>query len=134
MQSVRFLVMTSISLLLACTPKPPIKPSGDFVAINQRPETVGAYAARPSADHFEFTFLGDLQDGLKVLQKLQPQLLIRPTKGTPYPIRIEIDARNVTLNEALGQIKSQVGKEADFEFGTHRRKGRPFVRVRYFKK
>jgi hypothetical protein len=123
-----------VFFLSACGPKAPIKPSGDFVAINPQPQAVGSYEKRPPSDHFEYTFQGDLRDAIAVLQKLQPQLVVRPIRGTPYPVRVEIDARNVTLNEVLAQLRDLVGKEVAFDFNATQKKRRPYVQVSYLKK
>ena len=127
-------VYLALFLLSACGPKAPVKPSGDFVVINPRPEAVGSYEKRPPSDHFEFTFQGDLKDAIAVLQKLQPQLNVRPATGTPYPVRVEMDVRNVTLNEVLAQLREVVGKEATIDFNPSQKRGRPYVLVRYLNK
>lgn len=132
--NMKTVIFLSLFLLSACGPKAPIKPSGDFVAINPIPESVGSYEKRPPSDHFEFTFQGDLRDGIAVLKKLQPQLVIRPEKGAPYPVRIEMDARNVTLNEVLAQLRDVVGKEAEIDFKPPQKRGRPYLQVSYLKK
>lgn len=134
MRHVQIISYAFFFLLAACGPKAPIKPSGDFVAINPQPQSVGSYEKRPPSDHFEFTFQGDLKDAIAVLQKLQPQLVVRPTQGTPYPVRVEIDARNVTLNEVLGQLRDLVGKEVGFDFNATQKKRRPYLQVHYLKK
>jgi len=134
MRHFQIMAYSFLFLLAACGPKAPIKPSGDFVAINPQPQAVGSYEKRPPSDHFEYTFQGDLRDAIAVLQKLQPQLVVRPAQGTPYPVRVEIDARNVTLNEVLAQLRDLVGKEVNFEFNQAQKKRRPYVQVHYLKK
>ncbi len=134
MRQMRVLAYFLVFFLSACGPKAPIKPSGDFEPINAQPQAVGSYEKRAPSDHFEFTFQGDLRDAIAVLQKLQPQLTVRKTQGTPYPVRVEIDARNVTLNEVLGQIRDLVGKEVGFDFNATQKKRRPYIQVSYLKK
>ena len=134
MRTFQIMAWSFFFLLTACGPKAPIKPSGDFVAINPQPQSVGSYEKRPPSDHFEFTFQGDLKDAIAVLQKLQPQLVVRPVQGSPYPVRVEIDARNVTLNEVLGQMRDLVGKEVGFDFNATQKKRRPYLQVHYLKK
>ena len=121
-------------LLVACGPKSPIKPDGDFVAINPYPESVGSFAKHPPAEHFEYAFNGDLIEALSVLQKLQPQLSLRPVKGSPYPVHIDADLKNVTLAEVLTKLHDDAHKEATLDFNPSVKKGRPFAQVIYFRK
>ena len=118
-------------LLVACGPKAPIKPDGDFIAVNPYPESVGQFAKRPPSDHFEWAYQGDLKDALYVLQRLQPQLSIRPPLGTPSPISVAADLRNVTLYEALATLRDQVVKDATLDFNPSQKRGRPYVQIRY---
>lgn len=130
----RLCLFLCLSLLTACGPKAPIKPEGDFVAINPFPESVGHFGKHSPADAFEYAFKGDLGEALIVLQKLQPQLLVRAPKGTPYSVNVEADLKNVTLTEVLTVLRDSTSKEATLDFNTSAKKGRPFAQVIYFKK
>lgn len=125
-------VLYSLCLLLvACGPKAPIKPDGDFIAVNPYPEIVGQFAKRPPPDHFEWAYQGDLKDALSVLQRLQPQLSIRSPQGKASPISVAVDLRNVTLYEALATLRDQVVKDATLDFNPSQKRGRPYVQIRY---
>jgi len=134
MRSVRLCPFLCLFLLTACAPKAPIKPDGDFVAINPYPESVGNFAKHPPADDFEYAFNGDLMDALSLLQRLQPQLSLRPVKGSPYPVAIHADLKNVTLAEVLTTLREEAHSEATLDFNANVRKGRPFAQVIYFRK
>ena len=134
MRSRGVLLIASLFLLVACGPKAPVKPDGDFIPINPYPESVGNFAKHPPADHFELAVKGDLGEALSTLQKLQPQLSLRPPKGTPYPVHVECDLKNVTLTEALTVLKESTHKEVTVDFNTSLKKGRPYVQVIYARK
>ena len=131
MRDLRLWVYSFCLLLVACGPKAPIKPDGDFIAINPYPEAVGHFAKRPPSDHFELAYQGDLKEALQVLQRLQPQLSIRAPQGKPVPLPVEVDLRNVTLYEALATLRDQVVKEAQLDFNPIQKRGRPYVQIRY---
>lgn len=133
MKLLRWIVCSCCVGLTACGPKAPIKPGGDFQAINPNPDLVGSFAKRPPSDRFELAFHGDLKDALLVIQRLQPQLLIRPVQGNPTPIPVEVDLRNVSLYEALTALKDQVAKDALLDFNPAQKKGRPYVQIRYLR-
>jgi hypothetical protein len=134
MKLLRFAVCSCCLLLVACGPKAPIKPDGDFIAINPYPESVGNFAKRPPSDHFELAYQGDLNEALQVVQKMQPQLSIRPPQGKPFPVEVQVDLKHVTLIEALATLREQVGKEVFLDFNPVQKRGRPYVQIRYANK
>lgn len=131
MHRLRLLLCSCSFLVAACGPKAPTKPDGDFVAINPYPETVGSFARRPPSDHFEFTYRGDLKEALQFLQRLQPQLSIRPPQGRPSEIPVEVDLKNVTLNETLVALRDQSATSARLDFNPSQERRRPYAQILY---
>lgn len=134
MKALRWALCSFSVLLVACGSKAPIKPDGDFIAINPYPEVVGHFAKRPPSDYFEFAYQGDLKEAVQVLQRMQPQLSVRQPQGKPKPIMVEVDLRNVTLYEALATLRDQVAKDALLDFNPTQKRGRPYVQIRYLGK
>ena len=132
MKVLRWVVCSCSFWLVACGPKAPLKPDGEFIAINPYPEAVGNFAKRPPSDHFEFAYQGDLKEALQALQRIQPQLSVRSTQGKPISIPVDVDLRNVTLNETLVALRDQAATDAQLDFKSTQTRGRPYVQILYF--
>ncbi|MDP2027873.1 MAG: hypothetical protein Q8K06_16995 [Sulfuriferula sp.] len=108
-------------------PKPP-EVQGEYRPVNRAMTNHQAAKAKV----FDYRFDGDIVNALVALREVQPGLTVLPPEGIASPVKVTINLKGTTLENALRAIGEQGGDRADVVWNRASKDGgdQAFIRFR----
>lgn len=109
-----------LAVLAGCASNSAVLPSLEGkprIKINTAPpagmQDVAVFKEATTKATFDFVYQGDILDALATLQTMQPQMVLLPPDGKPFPFVVSVNLPNTTLVAALQALGEQGGNDFD---------------------